>query len=261
MTKINVSAIIFVFNEMRYLEECLRSLSKCIEILVYDMGSEDGSLIIAEKYATKVISVPRVDIVESIWVEAISEANNDWIILLDPDEVFPTKVLSEFNNITQGKPEVAMISVPWKYYFLSQPLNSTTWGREHYKSRFFNRTNVKISGLLFDGIKLKPGYKTITIHYGPDNIIQHYWVESIQQLFSKHWRYIKNAGEARFKNGERFSVKRQFTDSVRSLKKNLFEYNGINDGWRGVFLSLFYTGFIFSCHISLYCYQKFQAPK
>lgn len=257
MTVFNSSAIVVVYNEMKHLEDCLKSCSNSQEILVYDMGSVDGSINLAEKYATEVRHISQVEIVEKIWAKIIDEASNDWIILLDPDEIFPTTIFSELEKVILEDSNIALFSIPWKYYFLGNPLQSTSWGRDHFKARVFNRNHVDISGVLFDGIKLKPGFTKYTFPYEAGFIIQHYWVDSIPQLYSKHWRYIKNDGEARYKKGERFSIRMQLKDSISSLCKNLIDYQGIKDGWRGIFLSLFHSWFIFMCHASLCRYQFF----
>jgi len=258
---INISAGVVCYNERKTLDKCLISLIKCDETLFFDMGSTDGSIEIARLFTTKVRQIPRVDIVEKVWNKVVSEAKNDWVILLDPDEVFPSDIFPALKEVIQSNPEVALIAIPWKYYFLGKPLTSSHWGRDHFKARVFNRQHIEISGLVFDGIKLKPGFKKYTFPYSSGYIIQHYWIDSIPQLFSKHWRYIKNDGEAKYTKGERFSIRRQLRQLVKTLRKDLFDYGGLKDGWRGIFLSFFHAWFIFMCHFSLLHYQLFTAGK
>lgn len=257
----NVSALVVSFNDCRLLEKSLQSLGNCDELLVFDMGSKDGSLEIARQYASEVRQIPQVDIVEQVWGQVVPEAKNDWIILIDPDEIFPTEIFPALDQLIQSQPDVALVSIPWQYYFLGKELHSTTWGRKHYKARIFNRQHVELTGVIFDGIKLKPGYTHFTFPYESGYILQHYWINSIQQLFSKHWRYIKNDGRARYDKGSRYTFKKQANDVISSLRKNLVDYDGLHDGWRGIFLSFFHAWFIFMCHCSLCYYQYFKAPK
>lgn len=255
------SAIVVTINEAKHLEDCLASLSFCAEILVYDMGSTDESVPISQKYATEVRRIERVDIVEKIWNKVVTEAKHDWIILVDPDEIFPTSIFPEISDLIKTQPEVALISLPWKFYFLGKPLTSTIWGTRKYKARVFNKKNVEISGLLFGGIKPKPGHICYTFPYYESNAILHYWIDSIAQLYSKHWRYVKNDGESRYKKGERFSFRKLLTDVNRSLQKNFKEYNGFHDGLRGIHLSLFHAWFTLMCHFSLCYYQLLLSRK
>ena len=258
---ISFSAIIITFNESSRLENSLKSFSKCKELIVYDMGSTDSSIDIAEQYATEVRHISRVEFVEKAWKNVIKQAKNDWIILLDPDEVFPAEIFPELEHLIYQQLNIALVSIPWKYYFLGKPLNSTHWGQDHFKARVFNRKNVEISGLIFDGIKLKAGYEMYTFPYSSGYVIRHYWIDSLPQLFKKHWRYIKHDGEARFKKGQRYSIRRQFKDAYKTLRKDLVDYKGLKDGVRGIFLSFFHAWFIWMCHLSLGYYQFFKARK
>jgi len=258
---IPITSIVIVCNERRRLADCLKSLFLSDQILVYDMGSTDGSVDIAKQFASEVRQIEQVDIVEKVWGKAVSEAKNDWVILLDPDEVFPSHLFTEIFDVIRNQQDLGLISVPWVYYFLGKRLTSTTWGREHYKARIFNRHKIEISGLLFEGIKLKPGYLRYTFPYDSGNAIQHYWIDSIPQLFAKHWRYIKHDGEARYKKGQRFNFKRKIKDTYKTLRKDLLDYNGLGDGWRGFFLSFFHAWFIWMCYISLCYYQFFKAKR
>ncbi len=255
------TSILVTCNDAGHLQESLSSVTFCEEVLVFDMGSKDSSYEIAREIASRVERIQQVDVVEKVWGRVVSEAGNDWLILLDPDEVFPTDIIPELKKIIQSQPDVGLISIPWKYYFLGKPLNSTSWGQEHFKARIFHRDRVDLTGVLFKGIQLKPGYSSYTFPTESGFILKHYWIDSLPQLFSKHWRYIRNDGEARYNKGERFSFKRQVKESIRTFRKDLFDYHGIKDGCRGIFLSFFHAWFIFNCHISLFFYQVFKAPK
>jgi len=221
------------------------------------MGSIDQSVEISSHFASKILNIPQTDIVEKIWSQIVKEAKNDWIILIDPDEIFPTAIFPELEKIIETHPDVALISIPWKYYFLGKPLDSTHWGRDNYKARIFNRQHVEFTGIIFEGIKIKQGYLLYTFPFESRFVLQHFWINSIEQLFKKHWRYIRNAGEAKYIKGEKFSVKKQIVQSVKALREDLIDYCGIKDGWRGIFLSFFHAWFTFMCHSSLLYYQLF----
>ena len=255
------SAITVSFNESKRFSDCLNSVSLVDQLLVFDMGSTDGSIEIAKRFTSQVRHIPRVEVVEKVWPRLISETRNDWIILLDPDEIFPSEIFPQLQQIIQTQPEVGLISIPWKYYFLGKPLTSTSWGQEHFKARIFHRDRVDLTGVLFKGIQVKSGVSQYTFSADCGFVLKHYWADSISQLFSKHWRYIRNDGEARYKNGQRFNFRNLINDTFKTLRKDLFEFNGIKDGFRGIFLSIFHAWFIFNCYISLCLYQFFKVHK
>ena len=145
---IGITAIVVCYNEARRLSESLKSLSFCDEILVFDMGSTDGSLEIATRYATKVISIPRVEYLESILPDLIKHTKNKWVISQDPDEVFSSKLAEQLEQILEIHPEIAKFEVPLKFYFMEKPLTGTIWGGDKFKGRVFNKEHVNVSPLV-----------------------------------------------------------------------------------------------------------------
>lgn len=258
MDILRISAIIVCINDGRHLSECLESLAYCDEILIFDMGSTDESVAIASKYATRIKSIARADYIEKIWGGLIKEASNDWIIFIDPDEVFPKDIFPYIDELTR-KDNIGLFSIPWQYYFLGEPLHSTVWGEKNYKARVFHRKRANLSPKIFGGVVIKPGFKTYTFPYDKKLVIKHYWVDDIVEMFKKHWRYIRNEGQARYMNGNKFSVKLTVIDTYHALRKNLIDCRGLWDGWRGIFLSFFNAWYILFCHLSLLAYQILRA--
>src|SRR5689334_12464375 len=84
--KLPVSAIVASCNEADLLGECLKSLSFCSEIIVYDLESTDRTREVAESHRARVIAHERVPIVEEIRRESVNVAKFDWMFFLDPDE-------------------------------------------------------------------------------------------------------------------------------------------------------------------------------
>lgn len=80
-----LSAVIITLNAASQLEECLRSVAFCDEILVVDSGSTDGTVGLAERHGARVI--------QSEWRGfgaqkqfAVEQARYDWVLCIDADE-------------------------------------------------------------------------------------------------------------------------------------------------------------------------------
>src|SRR5258706_8543906 len=56
MVKTSLSVVIPTFNEERFIEKCLQSVSWADEVIVVDGGSQDRTLEIIKRYQVKVIS-------------------------------------------------------------------------------------------------------------------------------------------------------------------------------------------------------------
>ena len=86
--QINFTGLVITYNEDRYLQECLNSLSFCEQLVVIDLGSKDNSIKIAKQFGAEIFHHEWVPIADHIKQEAMSLVKNDWVISIDPDEVF-----------------------------------------------------------------------------------------------------------------------------------------------------------------------------
>lgn len=84
---IPVSACIIAKNEEKNIEKCLQRLHKHpLEIIVVDTGSTDRTKQLAEKYADRVLDFPWCNDFAKARNFAISQAANDWVLMIDCDE-------------------------------------------------------------------------------------------------------------------------------------------------------------------------------
>lgn len=253
---VKFSGIVVTLNEIRHLRECLDSLVFCDEILVFDLGSIDGSPELAASRGATVISHEKVPIVEEIRGEAVSCARNDWIVLLDPDEVLPRGVEKELCSLIVQDPYLGMISLPWQFYFCGKPICCTIWGTANFKGVIRHKHRNEFSPHVHRGMRVLDGFTTAHLAAGPDCVIKHYWVDSIRQMVGKHLRYIKREGEARYKLGERFHWSYLVREIKSALLQNLFDYHGLRGGAVGVFLSVFYAWYVGMSLLSLRSYER-----
>lgn len=87
MTKLPISVCIIAKNEEKYIEQCLRALSRYNwEIVVVDTGSTDATRSIAQRYTDKVYDFTWIDDFSAARNFAASKASNNWILALDCDE-------------------------------------------------------------------------------------------------------------------------------------------------------------------------------
>ena len=75
-------------------------------------------------------------------------------------------------------------------------------------------------------------------------------------MIKKHKRYLLHEGEVKSKQGIIFSWKITIRSTFASLKHNLFDYAGIYGGLTGIFLSIFYSWYVFMSYLSLRDYEN-----
>ncbi|NPA55380.1 MAG: glycosyltransferase family 2 protein [Epsilonproteobacteria bacterium] len=91
-----ISAVILTKNSQKYLKEVLESVAFCDEVIIYDSGSEDDTIEIAKSYSNTVIQV------DTNWQgfgkhkqKAVDLASNEWVFVLDSDEVVTKELQQE----------------------------------------------------------------------------------------------------------------------------------------------------------------------
>jgi len=128
MTKkkdIKLSAAVVIRNEGPYLVQFFNHLKMfCDEIIVVDQQSTDNSLRCAATFADKVFVSPNVGWNELDKWFAVSQADNDWVVILDPDERFPKETIEQLPEavdraIKKGAEGVRFkVRTFWDGYFL-----------------------------------------------------------------------------------------------------------------------------------------------
>lgn len=251
-----ISAFIVTYNEEKRLRDCLESLSFCDQIVVVDLGSTDRSVEIARSCNVQLTKHAHVPFVEKVWADVIPMLNHNWVLRADPDEVFPSDMVSDLNDLLESGPDdVGYITIPHQNYFLEKPLHYTVWGGKKNIGKVFHKHRVNIHPRVHSGIEIKDGYKLFDLKPRTATAIQHYWVDSFSHLFLKHRRYIKHEGKSRYENGQRFSWTKMAIFSTKALLKSLVKKKGWLGGWVGWYLSFFYALYEARAWLSLRTYQ------
>lgn len=90
-----ISVCMIVKDEEKYIEKCLSNIrDKVDEIIIVDTGSTDSTKESVSKYTNKVYDFKWCDNFSKARNYSISKASNDWILVLDADEI-----CNEFNEI------------------------------------------------------------------------------------------------------------------------------------------------------------------
>ena len=256
--KLPISAIVVGYNEAHLLDECLSSISFCDEMIYFDLNSSDNSIDIANKFHAKVIKHVRVPGCEWIHSSFADKTINDWVLITDPDEVIDSSLAEELIMLFENgiSPEVGAIIAPCLFYFKGSKLQGTSWGGINKRVLIANNRRFIFTPHVHSGRKLKEGFKYLEIDFKLSNAVHHYWMQSYKKLFEKHFRYLKNEGEARYSIGLRTSVKKISMEPWRQFAYSYITKKGYIDGLTGLFLSVFWAWYQTFALISLYKLQR-----
>ena len=126
--RLAVSFIVPIKNEAANLERCLASIRWADEIFVVDSQSTDGSIEIAEREGAQVVQFqfngtwPK----KKNWALENLPFRNEWIFILDADEVLPPEAASEFREATANAGATAGYWINRRFMFIG------TWLKHAY---------------------------------------------------------------------------------------------------------------------------------
>lgn len=138
MPKIPISVVINTYNEGKQLSHTLDSAVDFDEIVVCDMESTDNTVEIARRYGCKVVIFPKGqhNICEPARDCAIHSARNEWVLVVDADEVIPAKLRDCLASLLADDHGKSAFFVPRKNFFLGEFIKSSF---PDYQLRFLNQ--------------------------------------------------------------------------------------------------------------------------
>jgi glycosyltransferase involved in cell wall biosynthesis len=144
--KPKVSATVICKNEAHNIEDCLKSLSWCDEIVVVDSGSTDGTVELARKHTPKVIFNEWPGYVAQKNF-ALGEASGDWVVSLDADERCTPELHAEIlKEIQNPDPNLAGFEVRRHVKYLGAWINHGGWYPD-WKCRVVRRGRARWHGV------------------------------------------------------------------------------------------------------------------
>ena len=106
MARLLVSVCLIAKNEEQYIEQCLRRLLRYdMEIVVVDTGSTDRTRELAAKYTDRLFDFAWCDDFSAARNFAVSRASNNWILILDCDELVQEIDVAKLRTCMQKYPK------------------------------------------------------------------------------------------------------------------------------------------------------------
>lgn len=244
----NISVVVLAKNNEQTIKKTLESLNKFNDIVVYDNGSSDNTKNIAKSFSN-------VNLIEGEfkgfgWTknQAASFAKNDWILIIDSDEVVDSELFNELKNIVLNQDIVYKLN--FKAFYKDIQVKYCGWNNQKIK-RLYNKkvtaynSNDVHEDIIADGLK---------IEFIKGNI-EHYSYHTISQFIIKADRYSSlfaqnNVGK------KSSSPSKAFFNGMYSFFRTYILKQGFRDGYVGLIVAYSHMVTNFYKYIKLYELNK-----
>lgn len=233
-----ISVVINTLNEEKNLPYALRSVQMWAdEIVVVDMHSEDRTIEIAKSYGAKTFLHERTGFVEPARAYAIAQAQSEWVLILDADEMIPKALSLKILEIAKLE-QADTVIIPRLNYMLGAPLYHSGWGpKQDSHARFFRKGMLSTHARIHGALKPSAQARVVELPIKPGEAIVHFNYIDLEQFLSKLNRYTTIEAQQARERGEGASQVKALLLAVLEFFNRYIRKRGYKDGWRGFFLS------------------------
>lgn len=165
-----ISVCILTKNSERTLRQCLAPLGVFDETLVLDTGSDDATLeIVAEFPFVRVLRREGgIAHFGRIRNELAGEAKNDWILMIDSDEVFPAELIAEIGVLERHSDTV--YEIPRLNHYRERAIRGCGWYPDRCRRLYDRRVFAWSDRAVHEAINVPPlgkvaSLKTPMLHF------------------------------------------------------------------------------------------------
>ena len=253
-----MSVIVPIRNEAKNLPRCLGSIAWADEIFVVDSQSSDGSEQIAMRLGAKVVQFefngtwPK----KKNWALENLPLRNEWVFILDADEVLPNEAEAEFRSALANAGETAGYWINRRFMFMGRWLRHAYY--PNWNLRLFRHSLGRYEKLT--EAPTASGDNEVHEHVvvkGPTRKlrceIDHYAFPSVEVFVEKHNRYsnwearvalaeeraaneLQSARIAQRRRLKRLAQRLPFRPSLRFLYVYIWQ-RGFLDGSEGYYFA------------------------
>lgn len=240
----NISVIVLAKNNEKTIEKTLQSLVGFSDVVVYDNGSSDKTMDIAKKFSN--VNLVQGEFKGFGWTknQAASFAKNDWILIIDSDEVVDSKLFSTLKS--KNLDEKTVYKLNFKAFYKDIQVKHCGWNNQKIK-RLYNRkiTSYNLNDvhedIISDGLKMEE----------LKGNVEHYSYHTISEFIIKADRYSTLFAQNN-KGKKSSSPAKAFFNGLYSFIKTYIFKQGFRDGYVGLIIAFSHMVTNFYKYIKLY---------
>lgn len=246
-----ISVTILTKNSARHLRKVLHALCSFDEVLLYDTGSTDDTLLVAKEFTnTKIVEGKFLGFGETHNV-ASSLTRYDWILSIDSDEVLSPELVEEIQNLALDPQRVYSISR--KNFYNQRWIRCCSWYPDRqvklYHRKMTQFCHAKVHERVFtDHLQIEP------LHFP----LSHFSYQNTSDFLAKMQSY--STLFAQQSKGKPSSVKRATLHALSAFFKSYLLKRGFMGGAEGFIISIYNANTTFYKYLKLMEVNRTPAP-
>ena len=241
-----LSACVITFNESDRIEDCVRSVSFCDEVIVVDSHSTDGTRERAAALGARVIERdwPGYRSQKQFAVEA---AGNDWVLCVDADERVSERLRGEIERLRErGFEGFAGWSIPRITEYFGRFLRHGNAYPDRLV-RLFDRRRGRWSGdEIHENTRVEGRIGRLRGH------LEHFSYRSLTDHLVRMQRYAELMAGALHARGKRCGLGKVLVNPAWRFFRGYVLRLGFLDGWRGMVFALVEANYVRRKYLYLY---------
>lgn len=237
MNNDRISCIIHTFNSEFFIDECLKSVSWCDEIIVIDMYSTDKTVEISKKHNAKIYFHENVGYADPARAFGLEKAEGKWVLSIDSDEIVPKMLAEELIKIkTNDLADVVKIS--FRNFFFGKEILGSGWGyKNQVIPRFFKKSAIRYTAEVHNFLHINSDSKIVVLVDKNKSIIHFNYVD-VSHFIRKLNTYTDAEVNSTKYAYAKFPGFKIIYHALREFIGRFFYLKGYKDGWIGIYLAL-----------------------
>jgi glycosyltransferase involved in cell wall biosynthesis len=236
-----ITALILTFNEEKHIEDCLRSVAWCDQIIIVDSGSSDKTEEICKRYTDLFIRNKFINFsLQRNFALSLDIIRNKWVLFLDADERITPELEKEIKERLSSDPNyISGYYIPRKQYFWGKWLrHGEAW--PCYEVRLFVKDKGRYTHKdVHEDLKLEGKIAKM------NSPLIHISRESMSEVLKGIDRYSTLEAIRMYKTGEELYVCSSKSPSkINHVMKRIFKYLPFKPFWKFTLDYFIWRGFL-----------------
>jgi glycosyltransferase involved in cell wall biosynthesis len=238
-----ISAVIVAQNEEINIEDAVKSVLWCDEVILIDSNSRDKTTEIAGKFTRKIYNVENSSVTERR-IYSLDKAKNSWILFVDADERITEELKEEITNLNPADDIAGYFLNRRNYWFGKWIKHSANY--PDYSIRLFNKHKCRIANrIVHEGVEAKGKTQRLK------NDLIHYSYRNLEHMIKKINYFSTLEAQEHFADNKRISKIGVFAHSISAFLRVYVSNKGYKDKSEGFFVSVCYALTNLFAHLKL----------